>query len=99
MPILTAWPEDGGPFIILGLNSTILHDYQHNMGLYRLQKHDDYTLGFHVQMHQHHDGAKACHKYGIGECMSSAISFGGDLALIYAAMAPPFILRLCLLAF
>lgn len=67
LPILTTWSEDGGPFITLGLSHTILHDDQRNMGLYRLQKHDDYTLGFHVQMH--HDGAKACHRYGIGERM------------------------------
>ena len=91
LPILTTWPGDGGPFITLGLSHTAFRNGHRNMGLYRLQKHDDYTLGFHVQMH--HDGAKACHGYTSGDRMPVAVSFGGDPALTYAATAPlpPFI--------
>jgi 4-hydroxy-3-polyprenylbenzoate decarboxylase len=91
LPILTTWPGDGGPFITLGLSHTVFRNGHRNMGLYRLQKHDDYTLGFHVQLH--HDGAKACYGYTSSERMPIAVSLGGDPALTYAATAPlpPFI--------
>ncbi len=86
LPVLTTWPEDGGPFITLGLGHTRARDGRRNMGLYRLQVYDEHTLGFHTQLH--HDGARARHGYGPGDCMPVAISFGGDPALTYAATAP-----------
>ena len=86
LPVLTTWPEDGGPFITLGLGHTRFKDGHRNMGLYRLQVHDEHTLGFHTQLH--HDGARARHGYAPGERMPVAISFGGDPALTYAATAP-----------
>lgn len=91
LPVLTTWPEDGGPFITLGLSHLRYKDGRRNMGLYRLQVYDDRTLGFHTQLH--HDGARARHGYAPGEKMPVAVSFGGDPALTYAATAPlpPFI--------
>ncbi|MDP2877065.1 MAG: menaquinone biosynthesis decarboxylase [Holophaga sp.] len=91
LPVLTTWPEDGGPFITLGMSHVRYKDGRRNMGLYRLQVYDDRTLGFHTQLH--HDGAKARHGYAPGEKMPVAVSFGGDPALTYAATAPlpPFI--------
>ena len=86
LPVLTTWPEDGGPFITLGLSHTRFKDGRRNMGLYRLQVFDDHTLGFHTQLH--HDGARARHGYQDGERMPVAVSFGGDPALTYAATAP-----------
>jgi 4-hydroxy-3-polyprenylbenzoate decarboxylase len=86
LPVLTTWPEDGGPFITLGLGHTRFRNGHRNMGLYRLQVHDDHTLGFHTQLH--HDGARARHGYAPGERMPVAVSFGGDPALTYAATAP-----------
>ncbi|MCE1228541.1 MAG: menaquinone biosynthesis decarboxylase [Firmicutes bacterium] len=86
LPVLTTWPEDGGPFITLGLSHVRYKDGRRNMGLYRLQVYDDRTLGFHTQLH--HDGAKARHGYAAGERMPLAVSFGGDPALTYAATAP-----------
>jgi 4-hydroxy-3-polyprenylbenzoate decarboxylase len=86
LPVLTTWPEDGGPFITLGLSHTRTREGQRNMGLYRLQVHDEHTLGFHTQLH--HDGARARHGYAPGERMPVAVSFGGDPALTYAATAP-----------
>jgi 4-hydroxy-3-polyprenylbenzoate decarboxylase len=86
LPVLTTWPEDGGPFITLGLSHTRFKSGHRNMGLYRLQVYDDHTLGFHTQLH--HDGARARHGYGDGERMPVAVSFGGDPALTYAATAP-----------
>lgn len=91
LPVLTTWPEDGGPFITFGMSHVRYRDGRRNMGLYRLQVYDDRTLGFHTQMH--HDGARARHGYQNGERMSVAVAFGGDPALLYAATAPlpPFI--------
>ena len=99
LPVLTTWPEDGGPFITLGLGHTRFKSGLRNMGLYRLQVYDDHTLGFHTQLH--HDGARARHGYAPGERMPVAISFGGDPALTYAATAPlpPFLSELMFTGF
>ena len=86
LPVLTTWPEDGGPFVTLGLSHLRHKDGRRNMGLYRLQVFDERTLGFHTQLH--HDGARARHGYAPGERMPVAVSFGGDPALAYAATAP-----------
>ena len=86
LPVLTTWPEDGGPFITLGLSHVRFKDGRRNLGLYRLQVFDDRTLGFHTQLH--HDGARARHGYQKGERMPVAVSFGGDPVLTYAATAP-----------
>ena len=48
LPIPTCWPGDGGPYITMPLVFT--HDPatgKRNMGMYRLQKFDDRTLGMH----------------------------------------------------
>ena len=86
LPVLTTWPEDGGPFITFGMSHVRHRDGRRNMGLYRLQVYDDRTLGFHTQLH--HDGARARHGYAPGERMPVAVAFGGDPALLYAATAP-----------
>ncbi|MFN8011553.1 MAG: menaquinone biosynthesis decarboxylase [Holophagaceae bacterium] len=86
LPVLTTWPEDGGPFITFGMSHVRYKDGRRNMGLYRLQVYDDRTLGFHTQLH--HDGARARHGYRDGERMPVAVAFGGDPALLYAATAP-----------
>lgn len=91
LPVLTTWPEDGGPFITMGMSHVRYKDGRRNMGLYRLQVFDDRTLGFHTQLH--HDGAKARHGYAAGERMPVAVCFGGEPNLPYCATAPlpPFI--------
>jgi len=86
LPILTTWPEDAAPFITMGMSHLRYKDGRRNMGLYRLQVHDDHTLGFHTQLH--HDGARARTGYAPGERMPVAVAFGGDRALLYAASAP-----------
>ncbi len=86
LPVITTWPEDGGPFITMGMSHVRYKDGRRNMGLYRLQVYDDRTLGFHTQLH--HDGARARHGYANGERMPVAVAFGGDPALLYAATAP-----------
>ena len=85
-PVLTTWPEDGGPFITMGMSHQRYKDGRRNMGLYRLQVFDERTLGFHTQLH--HDGARARTGYAPGERMPVAVALGGDPALLYAATAP-----------
>ncbi|MDP2234123.1 MAG: UbiD family decarboxylase, partial [Actinomycetota bacterium] len=56
LPVLTTWPEDGGPFITLPLVVTNSLKGRPNLGMYRLQVFDRTTTGLHI--HEHHDGAK-----------------------------------------
>jgi 4-hydroxy-3-polyprenylbenzoate decarboxylase len=100
LPVLTTWPEDGGPFITLGMSHTRNKENGHrNVGLYRLQVFDDRTLGFHTQLH--HDGARNRHGYDANERMPVAVSFGGDPNLTYCATAPlpPFLSELMFAGF
>ncbi|HEY9870623.1 MAG TPA: UbiD family decarboxylase domain-containing protein, partial [Candidatus Obscuribacterales bacterium] len=57
LPIIKCWPEDGGPFVTLGV--VITRDPKsrvRNLGVYRLQKFGNNTTGMH--WHKHHDGAR-----------------------------------------
>ena len=51
LPVLTTWPEDGGPFVTLPLVYTEHPDGKgHNLGMYRLHVHDARTTGMHWQI-------------------------------------------------
>ncbi len=51
LPILTCWPEDGGPFVTLPLVYTQHPDGKgHNLGMYRLHVYDGQTSGMHWQI-------------------------------------------------
>src|SRR3989338_2354707 len=57
LPIITAWPDDAGPFITM--TTVITKDKEtgiRNVGMYRLQKLDNNTTCMH--WHKHHDGAQ-----------------------------------------
>ncbi len=57
LPIIKCWPDDGGPFVTLGVVITRDPKSGHrNLGVYRLQKFDNATTGMH--WHKHHDGAR-----------------------------------------
>src|SRR5690606_24522318 len=46
LPVITSWPEDGGPFITLPLVYTEHPDgLGHNLGIYRMQVYDSKTTG------------------------------------------------------
>ena len=87
-PILKTYPKDGGRFITMGL--TVLRDLEtkkQNIGLYRLQVHDNNTLGMHI--HTHKDGAEILQKYKQQNKLAPvAILVGCDPVLQYAATAP-----------
>src|SRR5215207_5760758 len=88
LPVLTTWPEDGGPFITLPLVYTEHPDGRgHNLGMYRLHVHDRRTTGMHWQI-----GKGGGFHYAIaedrGEDLAATVFLGGPPALILAAIAP-----------
>src|SRR5208282_5509509 len=53
LPVLTSWPDDGGPF--LTLPSVITRDPDtgaRNIGMYRMQRIDRRTTAMHWQIHK-----------------------------------------------
>jgi 4-hydroxy-3-polyprenylbenzoate decarboxylase len=87
IPVITAWPEDGGPFITLGCVFTKDPvNGKRNVGMYRLQVYDDRTTGMH--WHKHHQGAEHADKTGAGEKMPVAVVIGADPATTFSAAAP-----------
>ena len=88
LPIITCWPDDGGPYITLPL--VITKDPEsgiRNVGMYRVQKMDRRTTAMHWQRHK--TGARhfelARRK---GERLEVAVVLGGDPATIFSATAP-----------
>jgi 4-hydroxy-3-polyprenylbenzoate decarboxylase len=89
LPILTCWPEDGGPFITLPCvftKDSMTGD--RNVGMYRLQKYDNSTTGMH--WHKHHDGNDIYEnsKKSGKPCLEVAVVLGAHPAVIYSATAP-----------
>lgn len=88
LPVLTCWPEDGGPFVTLPLVFT--HDPntgKRNVGMYRIQLYDRNTCGMHWQMHK--TGMRQMEDAGVkGQNLEVAAALGGDPALTFSAIAP-----------
>ncbi len=89
LPVLTSWPDDGGPF--LTLPNVITRDPDtgaRNIGMYRMQRIDRATTAMHWQVHKtgarHFRRAK---ELGLRR-LEVAVALGGDPALTYAATAP-----------
>lgn len=88
LPVLTCWPQDGGPFITLPMVFT--HDPntgRRNVGMYRIQIYDKNTTGMHWQMHkvgaQHSREAQEKNQR-----IEAAVCLGGDPVLPFCALAP-----------
>ncbi|MFC4337193.1 menaquinone biosynthesis decarboxylase [Salininema proteolyticum] len=88
LPGLQVWPGDGGIFHNFGLVHTKHPESgKRNVGLYRLQQHDERTLGLHWQIHKNsRDHYAAAEKRG--ERLPVAIAIGPDPVLAYASTAP-----------
>ena len=88
LPMITCWPEDGGPYITLPM--VISRDPKRgirNVGMYRVQKLSRNTLAMHWQRHK----VGAAHWREMaerGERMDVVIAVGGDPASVYSASAP-----------
>src|SRR5687768_11548306 len=88
LPVLTTWPEDGGPFVTLPLVYTEHPDGKgHNLGMYRLHVHDARTTGMHWQI-----GKGGGYHYAVAEARGQALPvtvfLGGPPALMLSAVAP-----------
>ena len=88
LPVLTCWPEDGGPFFTLPLVHTRdPQTGQGNLGIYRLQRFDGRTTGMHWQIER--GGGFHFHRAAqMGEPLPVSVILGGPPALIIAAVAP-----------
>lgn len=88
LPILTCWPDDGGPFITLPLVFTKDEETgKRNVGMYRIQKYGPRETGMHWQRHK--VGSRHYANYeSKGKDIPVAIVLGGDPALTYSATAP-----------
>lgn len=88
LPVLTCWPEDGGPFITLPCVFT--HDPntgKRNVGMYRVQIFDKTTCGMHWQMHK--TGMRQMEDAGaLGKKLEVAIVLGGDPVIPFSAISP-----------
>jgi UbiD family decarboxylase len=88
LPVITSWPRDGGPFITLPLVYTEHPESGvHNLGIYRLQLHDERTTGMHWQIGKgggfHYARAEA-----LGRALPVTVFLGGPPALMLSAIAP-----------
>jgi 4-hydroxy-3-polyprenylbenzoate decarboxylase len=88
LPILTCWPEDGGPFITLPMVFTFDPETgKRNVGLYRMQLFDKTTCAMHWQMHK--SGMRHMEAAGErGRNIEVAVALGGDPAYTFSALAP-----------
>jgi 4-hydroxy-3-polyprenylbenzoate decarboxylase len=88
LPVLTTWPEDGGPFITLPLAVTQNLKGKHNIGMYRMQVFDAKTTGMHI--HEHHDGARNMREwFDAGrDRFPISVALGADPVTMFSATAP-----------
>ncbi len=88
LPVLTCWPQDGGPFITMPL--VVTRDPasgKTNVGVYRMQVYDHRTTGMHWQKHK--DGAGQARGYERqGRRMEVAAAIGCDPATVFSGVAP-----------
>jgi 4-hydroxy-3-polyprenylbenzoate decarboxylase len=88
LPIITCWPEDGGPYVTLTM--CISKDPARgirNVGMYRVQQLGKREVAMHWQRHK--TGAEHFRQMAErGETMPVCIVVGADPASIYSASAP-----------
>ncbi|MFT6849399.1 MAG: 4-hydroxy-3-polyprenylbenzoate decarboxylase [Sphingobacteriales bacterium] len=88
LPVLTCWPEDGGPFITL----PVIHTKDpntgiRNVGMYRMQVFGPKLTGMH--WHRHKVSARHFNEYKkLNKRMPVAVALGGDPVYTYSATAP-----------
>lgn len=88
LPMLTSWHSDGGPFVTLPLVYTEHPDGRgHNLGMYRIQRHDDSTTGIHWQIHKG-GGYHYFEAEQKNQALPLTLYIGGPPALMLSAIAP-----------
>ncbi|MGD9366462.1 MAG: UbiD family decarboxylase [Desulfobacteraceae bacterium] len=88
LPVLTCWPEDGGPFFTWPLvHTTDPATGQGNLGIYRLQRFDRSSTGMHWQIER----GGGFHFYTATQKeqpLPVSVILGGPPALTIAAVSP-----------
>jgi 4-hydroxy-3-polyprenylbenzoate decarboxylase len=88
IPVLTTWPDDGGPFITM--TAVVSKDPKRgirNVGMYRVQQMGKRHVAMHWQRHK--TGAEHWRQMAEkGERMPVCIVIGADPASMYSASAP-----------
>ena len=88
LPVLTCWPEDGGPFFTLPLVHTIDPlNGRGNLGIYRLQRFDAMSTGMHWQIEKG-GGFHFKQAIELSQPLPVSVFLGGPPALTIAAVAP-----------
>ena len=88
-PVLTCWPDDGGPYITLPMVFTKNPENgKRNCGMYRMQVYDERTTGMHWQTHK--QGAEHYRRrFADGQTrMDVSVAIGADPATMYSAILP-----------
>jgi 4-hydroxy-3-polyprenylbenzoate decarboxylase len=89
-PVLTCWPDDGGPYITLPMvfSKNPLNG-KRNCGMYRMQVYDDRTTGMHWQTHkQGAEHYRRLQREGKQTRMEVAVAIGADPAAMYSSILP-----------
>lgn len=88
LPVLTCWPDDGGPFVTLPMVFTHNPNTgRRNVGMYRVQIFDKATAGMHWQIHK--VGAQHAREAAQNnQPIEAALCLGGDPCLPFCALAP-----------
>ncbi len=88
LPVMTCWPEDGGPFLTLPvINTKDPVTGIRNVGMYRMQVFGPTLTGMH--WHKHKVSAKHFNEYKkLNRRMPVSVALGGDPVYTYAATAP-----------
>ena len=88
IPVLTCWPNDGGPFITLpAIHTKDPSSGIRNIGMYRMQVFSKDMTGMH--WHKHKVSARHFNEYKkLHKKMPVAVALGGDPVYTYAATAP-----------
>lgn len=88
LPVITCWPNDGGPFVTLPvIHTKDPNSGTRNVGMYRMQVFGPQLTGMH--WHKHKVSAKHFNEYKkLKKRMPVAVSLGGDPAYAYSATAP-----------
>ena len=88
LPVITCWPNDGGPFVTL----PVIHTKDpitgiRNVGMYRMQVFGPRLTGMH--WHKHKVSARHFAEYKkLNRKMPVAVALGGDPVYAYSATAP-----------
>ena len=89
LPVLTCWPQDGGPFITAPLVFTRdPRTGRRNCGMYRMQVYDRRTTGMHWQLHK--DAARQ-HQDAEGARLPRipvSVAIGADPMVVFSAICP-----------